>query len=127
MLNLTSRLAIELRDIPDDVDWSDQSPQANRSQLTATDMLPGIEDATALRQRALIFLQQFLVREFHDLHQLEPFAPAKVLSSPIKKTEVIPMCILFRDEKYAAENVGILQDLIRDANLTGNNQVLAFM
>ena len=33
------------------------------------------------------------------------------------------MRILFRDEKYAAENVAILGDLVRDAHLTGNDQV----
>ena len=123
MLNLTSRLAICIRDIPDWVDWSDQSPQASRSQLTATDILPGIEDAKALHDRALIFLQQFLVREFNDLHHLQPLALARNLYRGMK-TEVIPMRILLRDEKFVAENVVILGDLVKDANLTGNHQVL---
>ena len=124
MLNLTSRLAICIRDIPEWVDWSDKSPQASRSQLTATDILPGIEDAKALHDGALIFLQQFLVREFNDLHHLQPLAPARNLYRSTMKTEVIPMRILFRDEKYVAENVAILGDLVKDANLTGNHQVL---
>ena len=33
------------------------------------------------------------------------------------------MKLLFRDEKYVAENVAILGDLVRDANLTGTDQV----
>ena len=33
------------------------------------------------------------------------------------------MRILFRDEKYVAENVAILGDIAKDANLTGNPQV----
>lgn len=49
MLNLTSRLAIRIRDIPG-VDWLDQSPQGSRSRLKATDILPGRDDALALQQ-----------------------------------------------------------------------------
>ena len=71
MLNLTSRLAISIRDIPDEADWSDQSPQASRSDLTSTDILPDVEDALALQKRALLFLQQFLVSNFDDLHELQ--------------------------------------------------------
>ena len=127
MLNLTSRLAIAIRDVPEWVDWSDQIPQASRNKLTSTDILPGIEEATALRKRALIFLQQFLVREFDDLHELQSLAQAEPLSSPATKTDVIPMRILFRDEKYVAENVAILGDLVRDANLTGNDQVHTYL
>ena len=123
MLNLTSRLAIEIRDIPNGVDWSDQSPQGRRSQLTAADILPGIEDALALQKRALVFLQQFLVSEFDDLHELQSLTPVAHSSDTVKKSEVVPMRILFRDEKYVAENVAILGDLIRDANLTGSHQV----
>ena len=98
------------------MDWSDQSPQGRRSQLTAANILPGIEDALALQKRALVFLQQFLVSEFDDLHELQSLAPVAHSSDPVKKSEVVP---LFRDEKYVAENVAILGDLIGDANLTG--------
>ena len=123
MLNLTSRLAISLRDIPEWVDWYDKSPQANRGQLTASDILPGIEDAKALHHRALVFLQQFLIKEFRDLHELESVLLDQDICRDSSKTEVIPMRILFRDEKYVAENVAILGDIAKDANLTGNPQV----
>ena len=123
MLNLTSRLAIEIWDIPDGVDWSDQTPQGSRRELTAADILPGIEDAAVLKNRAITFLQHFLVTEFDDLHDLQPVAPPAHPSTPTRKTEVVPMRILFRDEKYVAENVAILGDLVTDANLTGSDQV----
>ena len=123
MLNLTSRLAIEIRNIPDEVDWLDQTPQGSRSQLTAADILPGIEDASVLHKRALVFLQQFLVSEFDDLQNLRLFAPPAHKSTPVRKTEVVPMRILFKDEKYVAENVAILGDLVKDACLTGSDEV----
>ena len=122
MLNLTSRLAISMRYIPDGVDWTDQSPQGSRAQLTATDILPGIDDAKVLQQRALDFIQRFLVSEFEELHELQCFIPVSA-PNPVEKTEVVPMRILFRDEKYVAENVAILGDLCRDANITGSSQV----
>ena len=123
MLNLTSRLAISVRDIPDGADWSDRSPQASRSDLTSTDILPDVEDALALQKRALLFLQQFLVSNFDDLHELQSLTPATHSSGTVEKTEVVPMHILFRDEKYVAENVAILGELIKDAKLTGSDQV----
>ena len=110
MLNLTSRLAINMRYIPGGVDWTDQLPQGSRAQLTAADTLPGIEDAKVLQQRALDFIQRFLVSEFEDLHELQCFIPVSS-PNPVEKTEVVPMKILFRDEKYVTENVAILGDL----------------
>ena len=123
MLNLMSRLAIEIRNIPDGVDWLDETPQGSRSQLTAADILPGIDDASVLQKRVLVFLQQFLVSEFDDLHDLQPFAPPAHHMAPVQKTEVVPMRILFKDEKYVAENIAILGDLVKDACLTGTGQV----
>ena len=122
MLNVTSRLAIEIRDIPNEVDWLDQCPQDSRSKLTVTDILPGIDDAlAAIQQRALVFLQIFLTS---DLHDLQSFVPPAHSSSPVeKKTEIVPMKILFRDEKYVAENVAILGDLVKDAHLNRSDQV----
>ena len=124
MLNVTSRLAIEIRDVPNEVDWFDQCPQDSRSKLTAADILPGIDDALAIQQRALVFLQIFLTSEFDDLHDLQSFVPPAHSSSPVEKNpEIVPMKILFRDEKYVAENVAILGDLVKDAHLNQSDQV----
>lgn len=123
MLNVTSPLAIQIRDVPDDVDWLDQSSESSRSQLTAADILPDANDAVELTEQALVFLQHFLTSEFHDLHDLASLVPVAHSSGPVVKTEVVPMKILFRDEKYVAENVAILGDLVRDAHLNGSDQV----
>ena len=117
MLNVTSRLAIKVRNIPDGVDWFDQCPQGSRSQLTVADILPGTDDALALQQRALVFLQHFLTSEFDGLHELQSLVPAVHTSGPVQKAEVVLMRILFRDEKYVAENVATL------GNLAGSDQI----
>ena len=125
MLNKTSRLAIDIRYIPDHVNWSDRNPQGTRSELTAADILPGPDDAAILQKRALTYLQHFLVSEFADLLELRPFLPELHPTDPVKKSEIIPMRILYKDEKYIAENVSILLDLVRDANLIGNHRIYA--
>lgn len=122
MLNLTTRLALRIESVPDWFDWTDESPQGNRSQLKADDILPSLDDTQALHDRAVIFLQQFMVQKFRDLSELEKFAPIREFNRKTK-TEIVPMKVLFKDEKYAAENVSILRDLIRDANLGGTHQV----
>lgn len=38
---------------------------------------------------------------------------------------VVPMKILFHDEKYTGENIQILQKLAKEAKITGNPQVSA--
>ena len=76
MLNLTARLAIKLRYLPDwDVDWSDNTPQRSRESLTLEEFLPNEEDATSFTERAVQYTMCFLVKEFHSLHDLRPFLP----------------------------------------------------
>ena len=50
MLNVISRLAIEIQNIPDGIDWLDHRPQGSRSKLTVADILPGTDEALALQQ-----------------------------------------------------------------------------
>ncbi len=123
MLNLTSRLAIEMRNIPGGVNCSDSKPQGSRKLLTAADILPHVDDAAVLRKRALLYLQHFLVTDFIALRKLRPLVPTIHPSGPVRKSVVVPMKILFRDEKYAAENVAIMMDLVKDANLQGSDEV----
>ena len=47
----------------------------------------------------------------------------KFTSHPVQKSEVIPMKILFKDEKYISETVDILSQLMVDTNITGSPQV----
>ena len=86
MLNMTSRLAIDIRYIPEHVNWSDKNPQGIRSELIAAEILPGPDDAAILQKRALTYLQHFLVSEFADLFQLRPFLPDPHPTYPVKKS-----------------------------------------
>ena len=44
-------------------------------------------------------------------------------SSVVHKSRVVPMKLLFKDEKYTDENIQILQEYSRECNLTGSSQV----
>ncbi len=123
MLNVTTRLAISIQRIPSVVNWSDYSPQGSRSDLTAADILPSCSDAAVVKERALSYLKNFLVDEFRDLKELRPFVHPMQSLAPVSKATVVPMKLLFKDEKYAAENVAILEQLVKDAKLVGNNEV----
>ncbi len=111
MLNVTTRLAIGMQRIPDRVDWSDCTLQGSRRDLTAADILPSRDDAVVLKERALSFLMNFLVDEFRDLKELRPLVHPMQPPHPVTKQAVVPMKVMFKDEKYAADNVAILGQL----------------
>lgn len=119
MLNVTSRLAISMRNIPDGVNWADCTPQGRRGNLTVDDILPSEQDAGILRKRAARYLMDFLVSEFCGLKDLRQYVSPLHPSGPVTKTTVVPMKILSNDEKYAAENVAILRELVKDADFRG--------
>ena len=125
MLNLTSRLAIKIKYLPDyEFDWSDTAPQRPRTSLTVEDFLPNEIDATVLKQRAVHYMMGFLVETFTSLKDLADFVPKTVTVHPAMKSEIILMKILFKDEKYKSETIEILTRLLSDANLSGNHQVI---
>ena len=99
------------------------SPQGSRSQLTVAGILSDADDSMVLTKQALVFLQHFITSQFDDVHDLQPFLPGTHTPESVEKTEVVPMRLVFRDEKYVTENVAILRDLARDANLTGHHHV----
>ena len=124
MLNVTSRLAVRLRNLPDwNVDWADSQPQCSRQSLTISDFLPSLEDACHMKERATAFLMRFLAEEFDSLSDLEPFVPEHKSPHPVQKSEVIPMKVLFKDEKYISETIDILSQLMVDTNMNGDPQV----
>ncbi len=123
MLNVTSRLAISIRNVPDTVNWADTTPHGSRKNLRVGDILPNDDDAAILKGRALSYLMHFLVTEFRALKKLRHLVSPMHPSGPVSKSTVVPMKILFRDEKYAAENVAILRELMKDAILVGNDEV----
>ena len=123
MLNITSRLAVRIRHIPDwEFDWADTRPQMNRDLLTISDFLPSEADAAELKKRAVSYIMNFLVQEFPALIDLKKLLPRKP-ETVIAKSEVVPMQVLFKDEKYIAETIDILSQLADDAHLSGQTQV----
>ena len=66
---------------------------------------------------------KFLAEEFESLSDLQPSVPKHQSPHPVQKSEVIPMKVLFKDEKYISETVDILSQLMVDANITGSPQV----
>ena len=124
MLNLTTRLAVNLRYLPDwEVNWSDTCPQRSQESLTISDFPPSEEDAEMLRERAIHYTMEFLVTEFSSLTDLKRHVPSQQPFHPVQKTQVVPMSILFKDELYKSETVEILSQYIADAQLSGCHQV----
>ena len=125
MLNLTARLAVKIQNLPNwDVDWSDTRPQRSRQSLTISDFLPSEDDAEQLRKRAHHYIMEFLVTEFSSLSDLKRFLPARDVLHPVQKAVVAPMKVLFKDEKYKSETIDILTQLMVDAQLSGDPQVI---
>ena len=114
MLNLTSRLAIKIKYFPDyEFDWSDTSPQRPQTSLRVEHFLPNENDAIVLKQRAVQYIMGFLVEPFASIKDLAEFVPkpktvqslAEFVPKPKTvhlgiKSEIVPMKILFKDEKY---------------------------
>ena len=124
MLNLTSRLAVKMKHLPNfDFNWSDTAPQRPQTSLKVEDFLPNESDATILKQRAVHYMMGFLVQTFSSLQHLEGLVPETKSLHPVTKSVVVPMKILFKDEKYKTETIDILTRLMCDANLSGNHQV----
>ena len=124
MLNITSRLAVSLRHFPEwNIDWADTKPQKNQESLSVEDFLPDEADARELKERAVLFMMRFLVKEISALSDLKDLVPSESPLHPVQKTEAIPMCVLFKDEKCTSETVEILAQHMIDASLTGQPQV----
>ena len=99
MLNVTSRLAVRLQNLPNgNVDWADSKPQCTRQSLNISDFLSSCS----------AFLMKFLAEEFESLSDLQPFVPKHQSPHPVQKSAVIPMKFLFKDKKYISETVDIL-------------------
>ena len=122
MLNTTTRLAIGINNLPPwEFDWSDNRPQKSRHTLTLSEVLPNAEDGQQLYDRAVAYTMKLLVESFPSLEKLKPLISTGN-STSVKKSVVVPMKILFKDEKYIDDNIQILQQYIEDGNLSGNAQ-----
>lgn len=123
MKNLTARLAVRIDNIPDDINLEDGQPQGHRQDLTVDDILPSSEDGKVVYERAVRYIMGILVTEFESLSHLKHLVPQEKPPHPVVKSTVVPMRILFKDEKYTDENVDILYKIADDAALTGSPQV----
>ena len=124
MLNITSRIAIKIRHLPNwEFDWSNITPQRSRTSLTVIDFLMSEADAAEIHKRAVRYMMQYMVSAFATFSDLKQFVTDEVPSHPVVKTEIVPMKVLFRDEKYVSETIEILTDIAKDALLTGQPQV----
>ena len=124
MTNLTSRLAVKIRYLPDFAfSWCDTTPQRTRSSLTLDHFLPSESDCTILEERAVDFMMTFLVENLSSLQHLHKLIPPPEPLHPVLPSEVVPMKILFKDEKYKSETIEILSQLLIDAGLSGDQQV----
>ena len=68
-------------------------------------------------------MMEFLVTQFNSLEGLKKLLPPKQQIHPVKKSHVVPMKLLFKDEKQKSETIDILSQLLNDGNLKDTNQV----
>ena len=61
----------------------------------------------------------FLVQKFPALSDLKKLLPKTVMA----KSELVLVKVLFKDEKYIAETIDILSQLVEDVRLSGQAQV----
>jgi hypothetical protein len=128
MTNLTSRLAVKIRYLPHfDFSWCDTTPQRARSSLTLDNFLPSESDCVILKERAVKFMMTCLVENFPSLSHLRKLIQPPEPLHTVLPSEVIPMKILFRDEKYKSETIEILSQLLIDAGLSGDQQVCSLL
>lgn len=106
--------------LPDwEVDWDDITPQCSQSSLSCDTFLPSIDDAKVLEESAIQYTMEILV-------QVKSCVPARECPHPVRTPSVAPMSILFKDEKYKAETIDIIRQLMEDANLSGRSEVCAY-
>ena len=123
MMNFTSRLAVRIQHVPQDVDWNNSTPQCSIDNLTVDHFMVSESAGRDFRERAIQYTARYLVTEFSALSHMKTHLLEQHPINPISTAEYVSMKVLFKDEKYASETVDILSTLMKDANLKGDNQV----
>ena len=122
MENTTSRLAVRIKKYPPfNFEWNDMTPQKSRGDLNESDVLASEEDGVRLRSHMLKFMMSFMVKQLISLSDLAKFITSQN-PPPVEKSEIIPLKMLFRDEKFIDENIQMLQ-YMKDAASEGTPQV----
>ena len=84
MLNMTSRLAVDIRFMPNwEVDWMDTTPQRDTATLTISDLLPDENDGLVLQKRANEYIMRFLTTEYQNLSYLQPLLPLNLMMGAV--------------------------------------------
>ena len=96
----TTRLAMGINNLPPwEFDWSDNRPQKSRHSLTLKEVFSNAEDGQQLDDRAVTYIMKVLLENFPTLEKRKPSVSTSN-SALVKKSIVVPMKILFKDEKY---------------------------
>ena len=103
MRNTTTRIAVEIKNLPGyEFDWNDHTPQCPVESLTEDDILPSENDGIIIYNRMVAYVKKFLIDTLDSLEHLRSNNHAPEAHG--QKSVVIPMKLLFRDEKYTDEN-----------------------
>ena len=119
MLNVTSRLTVKIKRAGGYL----LDSQRVRSSLSVSDVLPGAEESKIFYDHAVLTVMELLVSEVKSLEGLKQLVPSRTSPHP-PSNQVIPLKLLFHDEKYTSETILILQQFIQDAALDETPQVL---
>jgi hypothetical protein len=87
-----------------------RTPQKNVSELRAIDILPTIEDHTALFERRVIYVARFMIEILPALQHLKDKIPDHWKSRPPQKTEktqIFPMAMLYLNEGTITDTIKI--------------------
>eukprot|EP00118_Oscarella_pearsei_P007217 m.34573 g.34573 ORF g.34573 m.34573 type:complete len:252 (+) comp31999_c0_seq2:517-1272(+) len=125
MWNLTTRLVIPIKNMPEDSTQRDNRPQRSRSSLSASDILFDDEDGRSIIDDAVFLVMNFLTERVRCLAHLK----GQLICTPpgnVTKTKVTALEILDVDEAYTDENIEILKRFCTDMQKTEpTSQVVA--
>ena len=116
MNNVTSRLAIRIKHLPEgQIDWHDSKSQRSPRSLTIDNITPSEEDGRIVYERAVTYVMGILVTHLEGFRNLvpQPHCPRPHQSQPMK--------IL---AKYQQANLEILEIFKTEANPSSKPQVM---
>ena len=123
MMNVTSRVAVQIKYLPQGViNWSDTQPQ-KKSELAVHDVVPSESDGLMMFNRAVDYVMRFMASHFKALSKFATQVPQLKSPHVVSQSIVAPMKILHKDEKYTEANVEILEQIMSNAQLKGDPQV----
>ena len=82
MLNVTSRLAVKIKHVPENIAWQDTSCQKSRSSLSLSDMLPGPEEGKIFCDHGVLTVMELLVSELKSREGIKQLVPRRTSPYP---------------------------------------------